>query len=86
MIEDILLAAPGVRDAAAFSVANAEGVHQARGAVVNEPGCDLEAVRARLRAALPQFDVPLVVLGHIPRSERGKIDREAVRRQAALMA
>ena len=86
VIEEVLLAAPGVRDAAAFSVPNAEGVHQARAALVRDPGCDLEAVRQRLRAALPQFDVPLVALGHIPRSERGKIDRAEVRRQAALMA
>ena len=85
-IEAALLTCPGVRDAAAFSVASAEGVHQARAAVVCEGACDLEAIRTQVRRALPQLDIPLVVMNAIPRSERGKIDREAVRREVMLMA
>ena len=86
VIEATLLACPGVEDAAAFSVPVGEGgVHQARAAVVCTEGCDLEAVRGELRRALPQFEVRLAVVASLPRSERGKIDREALRRQAALL-
>jgi acyl-CoA synthetase (AMP-forming)/AMP-acid ligase II len=86
VIEAALLSCYGVRDAAAFSVASAEGVHQPRAAVVCEGACDLDAVKAQLRQALPQLNIPLVVMGAIPRSERGKIDREAVRREVVLLA
>ena len=85
VIEDALLACQGVQDAAAFSVASGEGgVPQARAALVCGPDCDLEAVRAQLRRALPQLEAGLIRVGAIPRSDRGKIDREALRRHAAL--
>ena len=82
-IEAALLERPGVRDAAAFSVASADGVGQARAAIVCEPGCDLDAVKVALRRALPQLSIGLVVVAEIPRSDRGKVQRDVLRASAA---
>ena len=82
VIEDALLACPGVQDAAAFSTLDAAGVHRPHAAVVCSPACDLDAVRGTLRSALPQLDASVTCMATIPRTDRGKIDREALRRQA----
>ncbi len=87
VIEAALLACPGVEDAAAFSVSAGDGgVQQACAAIRCAAGRELDGVRAELRRALPQFDVRLIVLESIPRTDRGKVDREALRRQATLLA
>ena len=77
-IEEVLLACPGVHDAAAFAVSDGDGMQQARAGVVCTPACDLGAASAALRRALPQFEVELVTMAAIPRSERGKIQRDVL--------
>ena len=78
-IEDVLLGRPGVGDAAAFSTLDGAGVPQARAAVVCKPDCDLAAAGADLQRAFPQFEIGLIKMDRIPRSERGKVQRDILR-------
>jgi acyl-coenzyme A synthetase/AMP-(fatty) acid ligase len=78
-IEEVLLACEGVRDAAAFAVQH-EGIDWPRAALVCDPECDLKAVEATLRRERPQLLVPLVCVDEIPRSGRGKIQRDVLSR------
>ncbi len=87
MVEDVLLALPAVRDAAAFGVPDALGVAQVWAAVVLEPGADMapiaDACKAKLGARAPRFLVPMEAL---PRNANGKILRvelTALARKAA---
>ena len=81
VIEDVILGCVGVQDAAAYSLAiGDDGVHKPYAAVVCEPTCDFEQVHAELRRALPQLSIELVCIDAIPRSRRGKVDRNALPR------
>jgi acyl-coenzyme A synthetase/AMP-(fatty) acid ligase len=79
-IEEVLLACDGVRDAGAFTV-EVDGIHWPQAAVVCDPGCDLDAVKQQLRRERPQLPVSITVVDDIPRSARGKIQRDRLREQ-----
>lgn len=76
-IEGVLLAQPGVVDAAAFGVPDAEGMMEIWAAVVVEPTFEEDSFRRacgeRLRAHAPKFFFKLPVL---PRNAGGKVMRE----------
>ena len=76
-IEGVLLAQPGVADAAAFGVRDAEGMMEIWAAVVVEPTFEEDSFRRacgeRLRAHAPKFFFKLDVL---PRNAGGKVTRE----------
>jgi acyl-CoA synthetase (AMP-forming)/AMP-acid ligase II len=77
-IEEVLLACEGVHDAAAFTV-EVDGIHWPQAAVVCDADCDLEAVKQRMRRERPQLPVSITVVDAIPRSDRGKIQRDKLR-------
>ncbi len=80
-IETVLLALPGVEDAAVFGVASDDGAQRIR-AVVAVPGGGLRyaAVQDFCRAHLAEHKVPrsIVVVPALPRTSRGKLDRAAL--------
>ena len=78
VIENLLLDLPTVRDAAAFSVPGAEGLHTACAVVVVAPGFRVQEAQSVLSQALPQISVKLREVDTIARSERGKIMRKAL--------
>jgi amino acid adenylation domain-containing protein/non-ribosomal peptide synthase protein (TIGR01720 family) len=76
-IEAQLLAQPGVREA----VVVADGGAVATRLLAYVAGAvEVEALRAQLRAALPEYMVPaqLIVLAQLPRNSNGKVDRKAL--------
>jgi long-chain acyl-CoA synthetase len=82
-IDNVLIGFPGVAEAATIGVpdpiygeAVASWVAPAAGVAL-----DLAALRAHCAARLPAFRVPadIRIVASIPRSERGKIDRNALR-------
>ncbi|HET8940287.1 MAG TPA: amino acid adenylation domain-containing protein [Polyangiales bacterium] len=74
-IEAQLLAHPGVREAVVVAEGGAVA-SRLLGYVAGE--LDVDALRAQLRAALPEYMVPaqLIVLPTLPRNENGKLDRK----------
>jgi amino acid adenylation domain-containing protein len=74
-IEAQLLAQPGVREAVVVADGGAVAA-RLLGYVSGD--VDVAALRAQLRAALPEYMVPahLMVLTHLPRNSNGKIDRK----------
>ncbi|MFC4061515.1 amino acid adenylation domain-containing protein [Planomonospora corallina] len=88
-VESALRAQPGVRDAAVVARGGGNGGGSARlvGYVVPEEGSEVDtgAVRAALGGVLPPHAVPsaLVVLGRLPLSPNGKVDRAALPDPAA---
>ncbi|MFD4367301.1 amino acid adenylation domain-containing protein [Rhodococcus sp. NPDC058521] len=77
-IEAQLARCPGVKQAAALVRTDRPGQQQLVGYLVGNP--DLEDVRVRLFASLPEFMVPVafVVLDDMPLSPSGKLDRGAL--------
>ena len=87
-IEVVLLAAPGVREAAVFGVPAGAAVGDAIYATVvaDAGGVDTAAVLARCAQQLPAYMQPqLVVLTQLPRSANGKLDRVALRHLCARL-
>jgi acyl-coenzyme A synthetase/AMP-(fatty) acid ligase/thioesterase domain-containing protein/acyl carrier protein len=80
--ERALRAVPGVRDASVLSQPSEAG-HRLVAHVALDDGADLGAteVRRRLRESLPPHLVPAVLVRHdrLPLTERGKVDRAALR-------
>ena len=78
-IEEVLLALPGVRDAAAFAMEDARQLQHIWAAVVLEPGTEIAALAIqcgrRLNEQAPRFFLPLT---EIPRNANGKILRDAL--------
>ena len=78
-IETSLLGHPGVLEAVAVAREDAPGDQRLVAYVVSDPAAtsDPETLRNRLRSRLPAFMVPsdFVVLGSMPRTPNGKIDR-----------
>jgi O-succinylbenzoic acid--CoA ligase len=72
---------PGVLEAAAAAVPDRWTGNRLEAAVVLAPGADLADVRRAARAALPPARRParLVAVPSLPRTARGKLDREALR-------
>ncbi len=82
-VEAVLSALPGVAEAAAVDVPDAEGSARIVATVLAGEGADLDAAALRRGAAgqLPTYAVPsiLEVRQSLPRTGSGKIDRKAVR-------
>lgn len=78
-IDEVLLALPGVRDAAAFGVPHASLGEDLWAAVVAEPGANLDtdALRRLLLGHLARHKVPstIIAVEQIPRSRNGKVQR-----------
>ena len=85
VIEEVLLAVPGVRDAAAFGLADALGLDQIWAAVVTEPSPDMAAIaaacQARLGGQAPRF---LLQVEFVPRNAAGKVHRDVLMRAARV--
>lgn len=87
-VEAALLSLEGIEAAAAFAVADGEGSSALRAAVVPEASSDgspkttLEprALQEGLKALLPVYAIPekIQVLGSLPRTPTGKVDRKAL--------
>ncbi len=80
-IEAAALAIPGVDEAAVVAVADARmGEAPALAVVVDSDGPSVEEVRRALRATLPSPSMPsrILVLDGLPRTPRGKLDRQAL--------
>ena len=81
-IEEVLLALPGVRDAAAFAMEDALELVHIWAAVVTAPGTDMAALaalsRGRLGEQAPAYFLPV---GEVPRNVNGKILRDVLVQQ-----
>ncbi|MGZ3404667.1 MAG: class I adenylate-forming enzyme family protein [Phenylobacterium sp.] len=81
LMEEAAMACPGVMDAAAFAVPDAQGIDYCCLAVVQGPGFDRDRLADEIRArgeALPP--VRFAFTDAIPRNEAGKVERERLRR------
>jgi acyl-CoA synthetase (AMP-forming)/AMP-acid ligase II len=78
-VADALAAHPGVLDAAALGVADADFGQRLRAFVVRAPGADVSAEQlvAHLRARIARYKLPreIVFLDEIPRNPTGKVQR-----------
>jgi acyl-CoA synthetase (AMP-forming)/AMP-acid ligase II len=76
-IEDALRAFYGIRDAAAFSVANGLGIDEVWALVVPNGRLNEEALQKHCRERLAQTHVPVrfINVADIPRNANGKVDR-----------
>ena len=86
-VTDALLGVPGVRDAIAVGVPDAEWGTVVVACVVGDPvPPDLATVRDRIAVRLPREWTPRAVVGvdAIPRLAGGKVDRQTVRQMAEL--
>jgi acyl-CoA ligase (AMP-forming) (exosortase A-associated) len=82
-IENVIMAAPGVREVAAFGVPAGDigDAIYATVVPVDEESFDRAAVEAHCARALPNYMIPrLIVTGELPRSANGKLDRVQLRR------
>ena len=80
IIEESLLAFPGIKDAAVFGHPNAEGIEDIWAAVVSDQWVDASAVRQVIGSRLPERTPDRVVqVDSIPRNEMGKIKRAELR-------
>lgn len=78
-VEELLLAQPGVRDAAVFAARGAAGFDEIWGAVVADAGA-LATIREAANARLARTPLTrLVAAQSIPRNPAGKIMRDALR-------
>jgi amino acid adenylation domain-containing protein len=82
-IEQALIAVSGVRDAGVLLAPTEIGVEELVACIEVETGTQLPPVLAELRQRLPDYMLPkrLIPIARIPRSDRGKIDRQALRRE-----
>ena len=82
-IEEVLLASPWVRDAAAFAMEDSLELPHIWAAVVTQPGADMKALAAwsgkRLGEQSPQYFLPVT---EVPRNENGKVLRDVLIRRA----
>jgi acyl-CoA synthetase (AMP-forming)/AMP-acid ligase II len=76
-IDAVLMACPGVVQAAAFGRPNALGIEEVWAAVTGSADLDLEAVRAHCarRLAAERVPVRFIRLPDLPRAASGKVDR-----------
>jgi O-succinylbenzoic acid--CoA ligase len=86
VIEDVLLAQPGVTQAAAFGVPDQHGLAQIWAAVVVEPGTDTGAVARAAGAALGvKAPRALIQVPDLPRNANGKVLVHELVAQAARL-
>jgi len=81
-IEGVLGRHPRVREAHVIGVPVASGSHIVRAVVVCEPGVDGAELIDWCRSHLAEHKVPrsVVIVDRIPRTDRGKVDRETLLR------
>ncbi len=83
IIDTVLLALPGVRDAAAFAVPGPLGIDEIWAAIVADGAFDEAALRqachARLKSRAPQR---FIAMAELPRNAMGKILRDRLRQAA----
>ncbi|MCR5978772.1 long-chain-fatty-acid--CoA ligase [Gordonia jinghuaiqii] len=84
-LEEALLEHPGVHEAAVVSVPHPRWQERPVAYVVGDAGLDTEAVRDELATRIPRWWVPelIVVVGQLPRTSVGKLDKRSLREQAA---
>lgn len=83
MIEDMLLAVPGVTEAAAFGMPGEHGVTVVCAAIVADNRVtedDIQALTRKMRSHAPR---KVLYVKALPRNENGKVDREELVRQVA---
>ncbi|WP_029919585.1 class I adenylate-forming enzyme family protein [Nevskia soli] len=79
-IEEILLRHPGVKQAALFSIAAADGSARLGAALVPDPKSEVEELAAWCRQHLGFYDERVLLLPALPRNELGKVLRGELRR------
>ena len=85
-MEDAALSCPGVRDAAAFSLPDASGLPAPWLAIVRGDPLDPAQLDRTLRVGLPTLPpIRVAWIDVIPRNQRGKVDRERLRRAASSL-
>lgn len=85
-MEDAALNCPGVRDAAAFSLPDASGLPAPWLAIVRGEALDPVRLDRTLRDGLPTLPpIRVAWIDAIPRNQRGKVDRERLRRAASAL-
>jgi amino acid adenylation domain-containing protein/non-ribosomal peptide synthase protein (TIGR01720 family) len=79
-VEAALAALPGVREAAAVVHESAPGARRLVAYVAAGEDATADGLRTALRATLPEYMVPpaVVLLGALPRTPTGKLDRRAL--------
>ncbi len=80
-VERALLELPGVHDAAVFGVPDEARGESLVACLVADPTVTREQALAHLRKSLAPYKLPrrVIILPDLPRTERGKVDVEAVR-------
>lgn len=82
VLENALLEHPQVHEAAAFAVPGPEGLDQCWVAVVVDGKVSRESLMERIhQAKLPKVPIRFAWAEEIPRTEAGKVDRDALRAQ-----
>ncbi len=81
-VEAALRALPGVSDAVAMGIDDAVRGQALGACLVSEARWDARAVRAALASRLAPYKLPrvIVVMGALPLTDRGKVDRAAIAR------
>jgi acyl-coenzyme A synthetase/AMP-(fatty) acid ligase len=85
VIEDVLLAAAGIRDAAAFGLPDAAGINQVAAAIVTHGNvrADVHELERVCREALGAWTPTVFMqMQDLPRNENGKVVREELKRMA----
>jgi acyl-coenzyme A synthetase/AMP-(fatty) acid ligase len=85
-VEAALLALPGVSDAAVLGIPDAARGESLLACLVARAGMTREEVMTFLRERVAAYKLPrrILFLPELPRSERGKLDRRMLLRQARL--
>ncbi len=80
VIEDVLMACPGVQDVAAFSVPDSQGTEALWVAVVASEGYAEEELKRRYQERFPNRKAPsIALLAEIPRNGMAKVQRNQLR-------
>lgn len=84
-LEEALLEHPSIQEAAVVSVPHPRWQERPVAYIVGEDGLDVDEVRAELAARVPRWWVPdlIVAVDRLPRTSVGKLDKRALREQAA---
>lgn len=85
-LEEAVATCAGVREAAAFAVADARGIDRCWLAIVTSEGFDPAALIGAIRRALPRPPpIRWVVVSELPRNAMGKVQRDRLRALVAAL-